>query len=141
MDFVIETNRGHDLGKIIKNGRATENTGVPGVIKGYGRERVIYAPTAGIINIIKDIGSFVKKDEILAYIGEIPVRATITGLVRGMIRNNSFVKEGLKISDIDPREEELKNCFTISDKARTISGSVAEVIFNYLFKKSKGEEK
>lgn len=132
--FVIETNRGHDLGRIIKKGRASENTGIPGIIKGYGKERVIYAQTSGKIKVICDIGTSVKKEDVIAYIDNTPVKASLTGIIRGMIRNNSFVKEGLKISDIDPREEELKNCFTISDKARTISGGVVEAIFNFYLK-------
>lgn len=131
---VIETNRGHNLGRVIYEGRASENTGVPGIIQGYGRERVIYAENEGILKIVRDIGSIVKKDEIIAYIDGVPVRASLTGLIRGMIREGSFVKKGLKISDIDPREEQLKNCWTISDKARTISGGAAEAIF-YLMNK------
>lgn len=131
-DVVIETNRGHNLGRLIFQGRANENTGVPGIIQGYGRERVIYAPAEGTLKIVHDIGSVVKKGEVIGYINETPVLASIDGLIRGMIRDNSYVKEGLKISDIDPREEELKNCFTISDKARTISGGAAEAVFYLL---------
>lgn len=136
-DAVIETNRGHNLGRIIYEGRASENTGIPGIINGYGRERVIYAPASGILKIVHDIGSVVKKDEIIAYIDNKPVYASLTGLIRGMIREGSFVKEGLKISDIDPREDQLKNCWTISDKARTISGGTAEALFFLLNKNYK----
>lgn len=133
-DAVIETQRGHDLGRIIYNGKAKENTGIPGVIKGYGKERVIHASVSGKLKIVHDIGSIVKKDEVIAYINETPVCATLTGLIRGMIRDGSVVEKGLKIIDIDPREEELKNCYTISDKARTISGGVIEALF-YLMNK------
>lgn len=136
-DVVIETNRGHNLGRVIFEGKAAENTGVPGVINGFGRERVVYAPEKGILTIIKDIGSIVKKDEIIAYVDNIPVYATLSGLVRGMIRDKSFVTKGLKIGDIDPRESEYENCFTISDKARTVSGGVVEALFYLLCKKGK----
>lgn len=129
VDVVIETQRGHNLGRIIFEGFAAENTGVPGIIKGYGKERVIHAPASGKLKIVHDIGSTVQKDEIIAYIDSVPVYASLTGLIRGMIREGSIVEKGLKISDIDPREEELKNCYTISDKARTISGGVAEALF------------
>lgn len=132
---VIETDRGHNLGRVIYEGKASENTGIPGIIQGYGRERVIYANADGILRIVHDIGSIVKKDEVIAYIDETPVLASLTGLIRGMIREGSAVKKGLKISDIDPREEQLKNCWTISDKARTISGGVVEAIF-YLANRS-----
>lgn len=131
-DVVIETDRGHNLGRLIFEGKASENTGVPGIIQGYGRERVIYANADGVLKIVHDIGSVVKKDDVIAYIGETPVLASLTGLIRGMIREGSVVKKGLKISDIDPRENQLKNCYTISDKARTISGGVAEAIFYLL---------
>lgn len=129
VDAVIETQRGHNLGRIIFEGFAAENTGVPGIIKGYGKERVIHAPASGKLKIVHDIGSIVQKNEIIAYIDSVPVYASLTGLIRGMIREGSVVEKGLKISDIDPREEELKNCYTISDKARTISGGVAEALF------------
>ncbi len=129
VDVVIETQRGHNLGRIIFEGFAAENTGIPGIIKGYGKERVIHAPASGKLKIVHDIGSIVQKDEIIAYIDSVPVYASLTGLIRGMIREGSIVEKGLKISDIDPREEELKNCYTISDKARTISGGVAEALF------------
>lgn len=129
--IVIETNRGHNLGRIIKKGRAMENTGIPGVIAGYGKERVVYSSNQGVIKVISDIGTFVEKNEVLAYVDEIPLKAPLTGIVRGMIRDNSFVKQGLKVCDIDPRKEELENCYTISDKARTISGGVVEAIFSF----------
>lgn len=137
VDIVIETNRGHNLGRIIKEGCAAENTGVPGIIKGYGKERVIHAPTEGTLKIIRDIGDCVKKDEIIGEIDGVPIKATLNGIIRGMIRDGSFVKKGLKISDIDPRKEELKNCYTISDKARTISGGAAEAVFSFLNRKKK----
>lgn len=129
VDAVIETQRGHNLGRVIFNGKAAENTGVPGVIKGYGKERVIHAPASGKLKIVYDIGSVVKKYEVIAYIDSVPVYASLTGLIRGMIKDGSIVEKGLKIIDIDPREEELKNCYTISDKARTISGGVVEALF------------
>ncbi|AGK95488.1 selenium-dependent molybdenum cofactor biosynthesis protein YqeB [Clostridium pasteurianum] len=128
VDIVVETNRGHDLGRLIFHGKAAENTGVPGVIAGYSKERVIYSPTSGIINNIRDIGDIVKKEDILAYIGNKTVRATINGVLRGIIKNKTEVFKGLKIADIDPRLSEVKNCFTISDKARNIGGAVLESI-------------
>ena len=138
---VIETNRGHNLGRIIYEGKAAENTGIPGIIQGYGKERVIYASAEGILKTVHDIGDVVQKDEIIAYIGTEPVKASLTGLIRGMIRGGSFVKKGLKISDIDPREDQLENCYTISDKARTISGGAVEAVFFLLNKNNKSKMK
>ena len=128
VDVVIETNRGHNLGRLIFKGEAQADTGAPGNIGGYTKERVIYSPCDGVINNVREIGDIVKKEEPLAYVGDYIVRATIDGVLRGIIRNNSKVCKGLKIADIDPRLEERKNCFTISDKARTIGGGVLEAL-------------
>ena len=125
---VIETARGHSLGRIIHQGKALTNTGIPGTIQGYDKERVIYAGNGGKIQIIHDIGTKVRSGEVIATISGLPVTATIDGLIRGMIRNHFPVHTGLKIADIDPRAEEQDNCYTISDKARCISGSVLEAL-------------
>ena len=128
VDIVIETMRGHNLGRIIENGYAKENTGIPGEIKGVSKERVIYSPTSGIISNVKNIGDIVKQGETIAYIDGNEVNATINGVLRGIIRDKSYVKSKLKIADIDPREEQVKNSYTISDKARTIAGGVLEAV-------------
>lgn len=128
VDVVIETSRGHNLGRLIFKGGAAKNTGIPGTIMGYSKERVIYSPCAGIMKNILDIGDIVEKDEIIAYIGETEVKATIPGLLRGILRNGSIVPKGFKIADIDPRLSEKMNCYTISDKARSIAGGVLEAI-------------
>jgi len=125
---VVETMRGHDLGKIIFDGCALKNTGIPGSINGVSKDRVIYSKKAGTVRNIKNIGDTVKKDEIIAYIDESEVLASIDGVLRGMIRDFSVVKDNFKIADIDPRLGEVKNCYTISDKARCIAGSVLEAI-------------
>lgn len=128
VNIVVETNRGHNLGRLIFEGKAAKDTGIPGVIAGYSKERVIYSPASGIINNARDIGDIVNKGDILSYIGTETVKATIDGVLRGTIRNNTEVFKGLKIADIDPRLSETKNCFTISDKARNIGGAVLESI-------------
>ena len=135
VDYVIETMRGHDLGRIICEGCAQENTGVPGMIGGYAAERVIHAPCEGTFIGIKRIGDFVQQGENIAFIEidmrELFVPATITGLLRGIIRDGYPVTKGFKIADIDPRQSEYRNCFTISDKARCIAGSVLELVCRY----------
>ena len=128
--LVIETMRGHNMGRILTKGTALPNTGVPGVIAGYGKERVIHAPAAGIMKNYSRIGEIVEKGQVIASIDEVPVKATLTGVLRGLLRDGYPVTEGFKIADIDPRESEQKNCFTISDKARCIAGSVLEGILN-----------
>ena len=130
--YVIETMRGHDLGRIISKGSAMPNTGVPGIIGGYGAERVIHSPAAGIFRGIRAIADEVQAGEtigtVLSGTEEIPVQSKIPGILRGIIRDGFPVKEGFKLADVDPRLEEKKNCFTISDKARCIAGSVLEII-------------
>lgn len=122
--LVIETKRGHDLGRVLTEGTAAPNTGVPGIIAGYGKERVIHAPAEGILRNISEIGDIVAKGQVIAMIGETPVTASLSGVLRGLIRDGYPVTEGFKIADIDPRESERKNCYTISDKARCIAGGV-----------------
>ena len=130
--IVIETMRGHNLGRIIEQGYAMANTGIPAVVNGVGKERVIYSPIIGNISNVKKIGDMVEKGEVIATIindkNIIEVKASIDGILRGIIRDKSKVKKGLKIADIDPRIEEVENSYTISDKARTIAGSVLEAI-------------
>ncbi len=127
-DLVIETMRGHDLGRIIENGAALPNTGAPGDVLGITGDRVIHAAHDGVLLNTVQIGEIVEKGQTLAVIrndeGEFPVTATIPGVLRGLIRSGFDVKKGLKIADIDPRLSERENCFTISDKARCIAGSV-----------------
>lgn len=127
-DIVIETMRGHDLARIIEQGFAKKNTSIPGIIDGFSNERVIYSDFDGQFTHIKSISDIVNKEEIIAKVGDNYIRATLDGVIRGMIRDNFEVKKGLKIIDIDPRYEEVKNCFTISDKARAIGGAVLEAI-------------
>ena len=130
--YVIETMRGHDLGRIIASGHAAANTGVPGLIGGYGAERVIHAPAAGVFHMLRDIGSAVDANEIIGIVtssdGDVPVRTAIAGILRGILRDGYPVPSGFKLADVDPRLEERKNCTTISDKARCIAGSVLELV-------------
>ena len=134
VDAVIETMRGHSLGRVLYHGSSIPNTGVPGVIGGYAKERVIKSPADGILRNVKHITDTVKTGEIIAVVeteaGEIPVRATIDGLLRGLIRDGYPVTQGFKIADIDPRIQEYGNCFTISDKARCIAGGTLEAILH-----------
>lgn len=132
VDVVIETSRGHKLGRVIKEGTAKPNTGIPGIIGGYGKERVMHSPAKGILRNVHAIGDIVEAGTEIAYIetedGRVPVLATISGIIRGLIRDGYPVTVGFKIADIDPRREELENCWLISDKGRCIAGSVLEQV-------------
>lgn len=136
VDYVIETKRGHRLGRVIAQGSAVLNTGVLGIIGGYGAERVIHAPASGNIQVLTQIGSIVKQGQTLARIGDILVPATLDGVLRGIIRDGFAVEKGLKIANIDPRTEEKENGATISDKARCIAGGVLEVLVKHQIRTS-----
>ena len=125
--IVIETNRGHNLGKVILKGIPEANTGVPGSIGGFTNERVLRAPCAGIFKSDLDIGAIVKKNQIVATVDGQNVIAQIDGVLRGQIRDNTMVKDNLKIGDIDPRGK-IEYCTSISEKARAIGGSILEAV-------------
>lgn len=138
---VVETKRGHNLGRLIYEGQAAPNSGIPGIIAGYGKERVNYAEEAGIIYGVRRISDLVEEGETIAVIRttdaqgkskEVEVKAKIKGVLRGLLRDGYPVTKGFKIADIDPRESEKANCFTISDKARCIAGGVVEALLSEL---------
>ena len=126
VDIVVETMRGHNLGRLIFKGSALANTGIPGDVAGVTKERVIYSKESGSFKGSSKIGDVVKEGEVLGYIENYEVIATIDGVLRGIIRDGYEVRKGLKIADIDPRINQKENCDTISDKARTIGGAVIE---------------
>ena len=139
VDAVVETKRGHKLGRIIRAGSAAPNSGVPGVIGGYGAERVIHSPAAGVFRNRRAIADFVEAGETIALLetpeGEtVPVTTQSSGILRGLLRDGYPVPKGFKVADVDPRRKELENCFLISDKARCIAGSVLELVAAELWK-------
>ena len=130
-DAVVETNRGHDLGRVLLRGSAEPNTGVPGLIAGRSHERVLHAPVAGVVSNLRQIGDQVKAgDPLLAIIGEqgrVEQAATIDGMLRGLIRPGFHAHAGLKVADVDPRGHR-EHCFQVSDKGLAIAGGVLEAI-------------
>jgi xanthine dehydrogenase accessory factor len=124
---VIETRRGHDLGRILTVGSAEPNTGIPEPIDGIAAERVLRAPEEGVFLSAGRIGDRVEKGAVVGRVAEAEVIGRIGGVLRGLIRPGTWVTRGLKIGDIDPRGN-VTNCFTISDKARAIAGSVLEAV-------------
>ena len=138
---VIETNRGHNLGRVYLHGGAEPNTGVPGAIAGYTSERLLRAPCAGRLYAVRHIGDLVEAGETVAVVsinetnsaGAVPVTAAISGILRGLVRDGLHVSGGMKVGDIDPRAAR-EHCFTISDKSRAIAGGVLEAIL-YLLNK------
>ena len=138
---VIETNRGHNLGRVYLQGCAEPDTGVPGTIGGYARERLLRAPGAGILYGMRQIGDTVQAGETVAVVRDTgtvfvssqptPVIAAISGTLRGLVRDGLAVSAGMKVGDIDPRAVR-EHCFTISDKSRAVAGGVLEAILYLL---------
>ena len=128
---VIETMRGHSLGRVIWQGGALPNSGTPGIVAGKGAERVLRAPTDGITVWQVDIGDRVQEGQELGSVGDSPLVTPFAGVVRGLIAPGTSVRKGLKIGDIDARADR-EACFTISDKALAIGGGVLEAMLTHL---------
>lgn len=128
---VIETSRGHYLGKVIREGTALKDTGLPAPVMGHAVDRLLRAPCSGVVNIIKDIGDTVIPGETVATMGHARVKAEIPGVLRGIVHNGIFLEEDDKLGDIDPRG--IRDyCFSISDKALAVGGGVLEAILSYI---------
>lgn len=131
VDAVVETKRGHYLGRVIYSGSAIANTGIPGMIAGYAAERVIHSPCSGLFRGLREIGDIVSKGDVIAEVSSMPVHATIDGMLRGLLRSGLEVPSGFKIADIDPRGKDADH-LTVSDKARAIGGGVLEAVDHFL---------
>jgi xanthine dehydrogenase accessory factor len=128
--LVVETSRGHDLGRVIEDGAAAPNTGIPGSIGGFSAERVLRAPAAGVLSTDRSIGDVVEVGDPIGLVAGVSVRAAIPGVIRGLLRDGQSVALGQKIGDIDPRGD-VGFCWTLSDKTRTISGAVLEAVVRF----------
>jgi len=126
---VIETNRGHFLGRVIWHGCAEADTGEPGVVQGKTHSRVLRAPVDGFVQPLKQIGDFILKGDIIATVQDHPVYANFDGILRGLVNSQLYVTAGTKIGDLDPRAKR-ENCFTISEKSLAIGGGVLEAILS-----------
>ncbi|GBD09238.1 hypothetical protein HRbin22_01487 [Candidatus Thermoflexus japonica] len=128
---VVETARGHDLGRVYYTGSALPDTGIPGTIGGHDVLRVLRAPCAGRFRGIRRIGDRVEAGEIVAYVDETPIRTAIAGVLRGLLFDGLEVTPGMKVGDVDPRAE-ARHCFTVSDKAWAVGGGVLEAVLKCL---------
>ena len=133
---VIETMRGHFLGRVIWDGTPTPNTGEPGLLGGKSSERVVRAPTFGILSWKVAIADVVAAGDVLGDINGVPVRSRIGGFVRGLLPAGYEVEWNWKIGDIDPRADSSA-CFEISDKSLAIGGGVVEAILTWLGTRSR----
>jgi xanthine dehydrogenase accessory factor len=128
---IVESNRGYNLGRVIWNGTAEPDTGIPAAVSGYAEARVFRAPQSGRFTGFREIGDPVQSGECVAEVDGIPIKAQISGMIRGMLRSGIVIAAGVKVGDIDPRGER-EYCYTISDKARAIGGGVLEAILHSL---------
>ena len=127
---VIETMRGHTLGRVIRSGEPIPNTNIPGLIGGFTGERVLRAPDDGIFHQLADIGARVQAGDVVGEVNGKPMACTIAGVIRGMLADGTPVYKGMKSGDVDPRGE-LSYCYTASDKAIAIGGGVLQAILEY----------
>ncbi len=130
-DAVVETNRGHHLGRVIWRGQAEPDTGTPGIVGGHGAERVLRAPADGHAEWWVHIGDTVGEGQVIGSLAELDVTAPFDGVVRGLIAPGVRVGAGFKIGDVDPRCNR-QTCFEISDKALAVGGGVVEAVLTRL---------
>jgi xanthine dehydrogenase accessory factor len=126
---VVETNRGHDLGRVLWEGSACPDTGLPGIVGGQGPRRVLRAPRSGRLRPLHAIGDLVDAEEVVATVEGDEVRAPFAGVLRGLIHESVDLSPGMKIGDVDPRGVR-QHCFSISDKALAVAGGVLEAILS-----------
>ncbi len=124
---VVETMRGHDLGRVLLSGHAMPDTGLPGSIDGYTGERILRAPCSGIWHTNLEIGAAVNQGDVVATVSGVPVQAALDGVLRGLLPDGTPVTGGMKSGDVDPRGIP-DYCATVSDKARAIGGGVLEAL-------------
>ncbi len=128
---VVETNRGHNLGRVWWDRPAEANTGVPGEIGGKSADRVLRSPRSGTLTAVRQIGDRVTTGDVIATVDDAPVLAPFDGILRGLVRAGLAVHSGMKIGDVDPRAER-DACFTISDKALAVGGGVLEAVLFWM---------
>ena len=126
---VVETMRGHTLGRGYYTGSALPNTNVPGLIGGYAGERVLRAPADGMFRQALDIGAEVRPGDPAGYVDGLPMVCTIGGVLRGILPDGTPVHQGMKAGDVDPRCVR-EHCYTASDKALAVGGGVLEALLH-----------
>lgn len=125
--MVVESKRGHHLGRVLTTGAAAPNTGIPGVVAGYAEERVLRSPADGEFNAKVELGATVSSGQIVAEVNGVPLQSEIDGVVRGLIRPGITVPRGMKVGDVDPRGDR-SYVDTVSDKGLAVAGGVLESI-------------
>ncbi len=127
---VIETKRGPTLGRVYWNGTSEADTSTPEGVNGYVEQRVLRAPRAGKFIATVRICDFVNLGQVIGQVDDTPIRAAFDGVVRGLVADGLEVEAGMKVGDIDPRND-LRLCSLVSDKALAVGGGVLEAILAY----------
>jgi len=125
--IVVESNHSDNLGRVILEGEAEKNAGMPVSIGGLTKERVVWSPREGIFTSNREIGDSVVAGEVVSWVGDLPLKAPISGMLRGLLRNGVRVSKGSKLIEIDPINN-TAICYVIRDKMRAIGGGVLEAI-------------
>ena len=126
---VVETRRGHTLGRVYWSGSAQSDSGQP---EGDPR-RVLRAPHEGVLNALSKISDHVEEGQKIAEVESktgsqiTEIISPIKGILRGLIRSGLEVTEKMKIGDIDPRDD-VSFSALVSDKALSVGGGVLEAI-------------
>ena len=126
---VVETNRGHHMGRVFWEGKAEPDTTIPERVANYDLDRVLRSPTAGMFEGKKMLGSIISKGEVIAVVNGFPLQAPFPGALRGLLHSGLEVEAGAKVGDLDPREE-TSYCYQISDKSLAVGGGVLEAILS-----------
>lgn len=132
----VETMRGHYLGRVLYEGSPIPNTNIPGLIGGFAGERVLRAPADGIFRSTRRIGDLVEEGDTVGFAGDVPMKCTISGVLRGLLADGIPVTKGMKSGDVDPRGE-TAYCFTVSDKASAVGGGVLEALLHLSCKRGR----
>ncbi len=136
---VVETKRGHDLGRVLLEGSAAPNTGVPGSVGGESARRLLRAPTEGVFRAARAIGDRVRAGDVVAHVGDAPLCSQLDGVMRGLLHDGLTVSGGAKVGDVDPRGV-VSHCLTISDKALAVGGGVLEAILHLRTRNLRGAQ-
>lgn len=126
---VVETNRGHDMGRVIWEGSAQDDTGVPEAVAGYDVDRVLRSPLKGDFQGVLEIGDLVEQGQVVARVADQDIRATFPGVLRGLLHSGLAVDKGEKVGDLDPRGD-VRYCQRVSDKSLAVGGGVLEVLLS-----------
>jgi xanthine dehydrogenase accessory factor len=126
---VVETNRGHHLGRVVWKGPAEADTRIPEAVGGHADRRVLRAPADGIVGARQEIGAQLEEGQLVAEIAGYEVRTPFAGVLRGLVYSGVAVSAGMKIGDVDPRGE-AAYCWEISDKALAVGGGVLEALLS-----------